>query len=117
MFNNCVPYTPITLQCSSSEDEPDGRLRIGYVVLICESVVARNSKLQPSVILSSMEAEYMGLCVATQEGMVLRNILTELFISLQQPTSMMEDNEGCIFATNSITTSKSKHINVDMHFV
>jgi hypothetical protein len=31
---------------------------------------------------------------------------------------MMEDNKGCIaFAKNSMTTSKSKHINVKLHFV
>ena len=31
---------------------------------------------------------------------------------------MMEDNKGCIsYAKNSMTTSKSKHINVKMHFV
>ena len=31
---------------------------------------------------------------------------------------MMEDNKGCIsYAKNSMTTSKSKHVNVKMHFV
>ena len=50
--------------------------------------------------------------------MFLRQILTELHIALPRPTSMMEDNKGCIaFAKNYITTSKSKHINVKLRFV
>ena len=50
--------------------------------------------------------------------MFLRQLLTELSIVLPLSTSMMEDNKGCIaFAKNSMTTSKSKHINVKLHFV
>ncbi len=65
-----------------------------------------------------MEAEYMLLCSATQEVMFLRQLLTELYIALPRPTSMMEDNKGCIAcAKNSMTTSRSKHINVKLHFV
>jgi hypothetical protein len=65
-----------------------------------------------------MEAEYMALCAATQEVMFLRQLLTELSLVLKYPTSMMEYNKGCIsFAKNTLTTNKSKHIKVKMHFV
>jgi hypothetical protein len=65
-----------------------------------------------------MEAEYMALCVATQEVMFLRQLLAELSLVLKHPTSMMEDNKGYTsFAKNIVTTNKSKHINVKMHFV
>ena len=60
----------------------------------------------------------MSLCAATREVMFLRQLLTELSIVLPLPTFMMEDNKGCIaFAKNSMTTSKSKHNNVKLHFV
>ncbi len=60
----------------------------------------------------------MSLCSITQEVMFLPRLLTRLYIVLPRPTSMMEDNKGCIaFAKNSMTTSKSKHINVKLHFV
>ena len=60
----------------------------------------------------------MSLCAVTQEVMFLRQLLTELSIALPLPTLMMEDNKGCIaFAKNSMTTRKSKHINVKLHFV
>ena len=50
--------------------------------------------------------------------MFLRQLVTKISVVLKHPTSMMEDNKGCISdAKNSMTTSKSKHINVKMHFV
>ena len=59
----------------------------------------------------------MALRYATQEVMLLRQLLTKLSLVLKHPTSMMEDNKGCIsFAKNTMTTNKSKHVNVKMHF-
>jgi hypothetical protein len=67
------------------------------------------------VALSTMEAEYMALCAATQEVMFLRQLLTKLSLVLKHPTSMIEDNKSCIsFAKNTMTTIKSKHINVNL---
>jgi hypothetical protein len=118
VFDKHIAYTLVAWQDSSFADGPSGKSRTGYVVLMCGAVVAWGSKLQPTVALSTMEAEYMSLCAATQEVMFLRQLLTELSIVLPLSTSMMEDNKGCIdVATNSMTTSKSKHINVKLHFV
>jgi len=73
----------------------------------CGSVVVWGSRLQPTVALSTIEAEYRALCSATQKVAFLRNIFTELFVILKQPTSMMEDTKSCIsHASNSMTTSK-----------
>jgi hypothetical protein len=50
--------------------------------------------------------------------MFLRQLLAELYVVLPHPTSMTGENKSCIsFAKDSMTTSKSKHINVKMHFV
>ena len=58
------------------------------------------------------------LCAATQEVRFLRQLFTELSLVLKHPTSMMENSKGCIsFAKNTMTTNKSKHINVKMHVV
>ena len=60
----------------------------------------------------------MALCAATQEVMFFKQLLAEVSLVLKHPTSMMEDNNGCIsFAKNTLTTNKSKHSNVKMHFV
>jgi len=118
VINWTIPYTPVVCQDSSFADRPDGKSRIGYVVLMCGSAIAWGSRLQPTIALSTMEAEYMALCVATQEVMFLKQLSTELSVVLKYPTSMMEDNKGCIsFAKNTMTTNKSKHINMKMHIV
>jgi hypothetical protein len=53
---------------------------------MCGSDVAWGSRLQSTVALSTMEAEYMALCVATQEVTFIRNLVTELCVVLKQPT-------------------------------
>ena len=118
LFNRNVSFTPIAWQDSSFADGTDGKSRTGYAIFLCGYDVAWGSRLQPTVALSTMEAEYMALCFATQEVMFLRQLLTELSVVLPHPTSMMEDNKSCIsFGKNSMTTSKSKHINGKMRFV
>jgi KUP system potassium uptake protein len=118
MFNSRIAYTPIVWQDSSFANGSGGKSRTGYVVLMCGASVAWGSILQPIVALSTMEAEYMSLRASTQEVMFLRQLLTEISVALPLPTFMMDDNKGCTaFAKNSMTTSKSKHINVKLHFV
>ena len=118
MFIRNDPFTPIDWQDSSFADGPDGKSRAGYAVLMRGSVVAWGSRLIPTVALSTMEAKYMALCAATQEVMFLTQLLTERSLVLKHPTSMMEDNKGCIsYAKNSRTTSKFNHINAKIHFV
>jgi hypothetical protein len=96
-FNRIIPYTPVAWQDSSFANGFDSKSRTGYAVLISGFVVAWGSKLQPLVALPTMEAEYMALCAATQEVTCLRQLLTELSLVLKHPTSMMEDNKGCMF--------------------
>jgi len=118
VFYRNVTCTLVAWRDSSFADGLDGKSRTGYAILICGSDVAWGSRLQPTVALSTMEAECMALYVATQKVIFLRQLLTELSIVLKHPTSMMEDNKGCIsYANNFMTTCKSKHTNVKMHFV
>ncbi len=72
VFNKHIAYTPVAWQDSSFADGLGGKSRIGYVVLMCGAAVAWSSILQPILALSTMEAEYMSLCAATQEVMFLR---------------------------------------------
>ena len=72
MCNIRIAYTPIAWQDSSFDDGLGGKSRTGYAVLMCGAVVAWGPRLQPTVALSTMEAEYMSLCAATQEVMFLR---------------------------------------------
>ncbi|EEB98960.1 hypothetical protein MPER_01439 [Moniliophthora perniciosa FA553] len=80
--------------------------------------VTWNSKKQPTVALSSMEAEYMALAAATWEALWLRTITSELGLPPQHSTSISVDNHGTItFAQNSGFHARSKHIDIRHHFI
>jgi hypothetical protein len=92
--------------------------RTSYVAMICGSAIAWDSKLQPSVALSTTKAEYMALSAATQKVVFLRQLLINLGEVAGGPTPMFEDNQGCeALATNTMTTAKIKHIDIRHHFV
>ena len=90
----------------------------GFVIIMCGAATASGSHLQPTAALSTVEAEYMALAVAAQEVKFLRQLLTSEGIVEKQPTRMFEDNKGCIsLATNAMTTGKTKHIDIRLHFL
>ena len=111
------PY-PTAWQDASYGDGPDMRSRTGFVVTMCGAAVLWGSRLQQSVALSTVEAEYMALAAAAQEICFLRQLLRSLGMKTTQATQMMEDNKGCVaLASNAMTTNKTKHINIRFHFV
>ena len=81
--------------------------------------ISWQSRQQASVALSTMEAEYMAACAATQETIWLRLLLKDLHIlDGDQPMVIREDNTACMaYAKNPMDYKKSKHIDVKYHFV
>jgi hypothetical protein len=70
--NGKISTDMIMWQDASFADGDDRRSRTGFVVMMCGSVVAWGSKLQSTVALSTVEAEYMAICAAAQEALFLR---------------------------------------------
>ena len=80
--------------------------------------VSWSSKKQVSVALSSTEAEYVSAAYASQEAVWLRQLLTDLGISLPQATTIYEDNQGCIkLANTEKVNARTKHIDVRHHYL
>ncbi|GLB42029.1 putative mitochondrial protein [Lyophyllum shimeji] len=100
-------------------NSPDDRRSIsGYVCVASGGPVTWSSKKQPTVALSSMEAEYMALCHATREIIWLRSLVNELGLLGNQPTDLITDNQSAIkFADNPVFHARSKHIDIRHHFV
>jgi len=60
----------------------------------------------------------MALAASSQEVMFLRQLLPTIGYSIVGPTITFEDNESCIsLASNDMTTSKSKHIDIKYHYI
>jgi hypothetical protein len=89
----------------------------GYVYLINGGPVSWSSKLQPTVALSSTEAEYIAACDAVQEAICLRRLLEDVGYKQREPTVIREDNQGCIaLSKNPVIQRRSKHIDIKYHF-
>ena len=90
----------------------------GYVFIFAGGPIAWSSKKQTTVALSSMEAEYMALTHAAQEATWLRNLFSEIGLTLKGPIEINADNHAAIIHANEIMVlSRSKHIDIRHHFI
>jgi hypothetical protein len=99
--------------------EPETRRSTtGFVFMISGGAVSWASRLQPTVALSSTEAEYMAACAATQEAVYFRQLLGDLGCGVSGPTVIYVDNQGAIaLGENPVRHKRSKHIEVRYHYV
>ena len=93
------------------------RSQTGYILFLNSGPISWNSKLQPTVALSSTEAEYMALSTTGQEIKWLRSLLQSFNYSINESTKLFVDNEGALkLAKNPVFHSRSKHIDVRSSF-
>ncbi|XP_068674749.1 uncharacterized protein [Montipora foliosa] len=79
--------------------------------------ISWKSRKQPTVALSSCEAEYIALAAAVQEGMYLTQMVKDIG-EVSGPVLIFEDNQGTIaLSKNPVNQRRSKHIDVRYHFV
>jgi len=96
------------------------RSTTGYVVMLNNGAIAWRSQRQPTVALSTMEAEYMALTEATKELKWVRQLLTELGHNEDKngPTDLYSDNQSAIaLAKNPVSHARAKHIDIRHHFI
>ncbi|KAH7372564.1 hypothetical protein KP509_17G010200 [Ceratopteris richardii] len=85
--------------------------------MIGSKPITWSSKKQPTVALSSMEAEYRGLAFATCEAMWIKKLLDDLGVQVGT-ISIYGDNMSSIYlASNPMFHARSKHIEVHYHYV
>jgi hypothetical protein len=91
----------------------------GYVFMLADGAISHSSKQQPTIALSSCEAEYMALSEAAKEAIWIRQFLHELeFRNDDQPVLIFADNKGAIdLTTNPLYHKRTKHIEVRWHWI
>jgi len=118
--SNLDPSNMVTAYSDSDwgKDPSDRKSYSGYVVFVGNSLVSWKCKKQSAVALSTAEAEYMALTLAATEVIWIRNLLSEIGFTQQQPSKVFCDNQSAIhMAINDVIGPKSKHIAIKFHFI
>jgi hypothetical protein len=115
-----APYVKPVCFCDADygEDRDTRRSTTAYVFMLAGGAVSWGSRLQPTVALSSTEAEYMATCAAVQEVTYMRQLFTDLGFGQKHATTIYQDNQACIaLSSNPIYHKRTKHIDVRYHYV
>ena len=96
----------------------DRKSTTGYIFVFCGGPISWQSRKQLTVALSTMEAEYMALSDAIRELLSRMYYITELGLSLIQPTITFTDNQAAIaLADGEGDYRRAKHIDIRYHFI
>lgn len=96
----------------------DRKSTSGFIAQVNNAPIAWYSRKQSIVMLSTMEAEYVGLASAVQEGLFIK----QLFDSIKMcdvELKVYVDNQSCIqYCMNERSPRRNtKHIDIKFHFV
>ena len=99
-----------------ASDMDTRRSTTGFVYILHGGAISWNSKLQPTVAVSTSEAEYMAAAQAVKEGLWLKTLLKDFGISAG-PIKIKCDSQGAIkLLKNPVASLRTKHIDVLHHF-
>ncbi|KAJ1700873.1 hypothetical protein LUZ63_000652 [Rhynchospora breviuscula] len=90
----------------------------GYFVKLGNSPISWRTKKQPTVSRSSAEAEYRSMATLACELTWLTSVLSFLGVSQMKPMKLFCDSQAALHvAANPVFHERTKHIEVDCHFV
>jgi len=94
------------------------RLTSGYVFIMAGGAVTWSSKRQATVVLSTVEAEYVAMSRCAQQMVWMQSWLDEVSIEHELPGLMKGDSRGAIALTkNTKDHGKVKHIDIRHHYI
>ncbi|MBW0535465.1 hypothetical protein O181_075180 [Austropuccinia psidii MF-1] len=93
----------------------------GFTISFNDCLIIWKTRKQPTVSLSTAEAEYKALTDLSTEVLWLRQFVMELSLcKLDGPTIIFNDNQGCINTASSDSNSNArrmKHVEIQLHFI
>ena len=99
-------------------DKNDRKSTTGYCTYINNNLISWCTKKQPTVALSSTEAEYMAIAEVAKEVMWLRIILIEMNVNVITPTIIYVDNQSAKkISENDTEHDRTKHIDIRHYFI
>ncbi|KAJ4819483.1 Copia protein [Rhynchospora pubera] len=96
----------------------DRRSTTGYCTFVGGNLVTWRSKKQPVVARSSAEAEYRAMASTTSEVIWLKQLMHDIGVPCDYPIPMFCDNQAARhIANNPVFRERTKHIEIDCHFI
>nr|XP_016495404.1 PREDICTED: uncharacterized mitochondrial protein AtMg00810-like [Nicotiana tabacum] len=120
IFLSNGPNYTVSAYCDSDWAAcPDSRKCVsGYIVLLGDDPISWKSKKQTTVSLSSTEAEYRSVMKVVGELVWVKRLLEELTVMCTNPITVFCDSQVVVhIARNLVFHERTKHIEVDCHFV
>ncbi|KAF2304706.1 hypothetical protein GH714_037543 [Hevea brasiliensis] len=96
----------------------DRKSTTGFCFTLGSGVVTWRSKKQPTVAISSCEAEYVAGGAAACEAVWMRKLLLDLGMKQEGATEIYSDSSSAIAMTkNPVFHGRAKHIEIKHHFI
>ena len=105
-------YTPYGMADSDFAGDHKTRKSVGgALIFFGGAAIVYKTMLQRTIALSSTEAEFYALTEAGKLVLYIRFVLEDLGLIQQNPTSIYEDNKGCLQMTQALKpTKRTRHV-------
>ena len=117
--NNSNYASPIVYVDSDwGGDHMDRKSISGFAVLLDGGAISWGSKKQTSVLLSTIETEFIAISTAVKEILWHQSLFSSLDMALTSPTSLLIDNQGALDLIKSGQINDcTKHIDIKFRHV
>src|SRR6202789_3115178 len=89
-----------------------------YAFLLHGGAVSWTTKRQEIISLSTTESEYIAATYAAKEALWLRSLISQLFDTTLEATTLFSDNQSAIALTKDHQYhARTKHIDIRFHFI